>query len=195
MRAGGGIVGAIMARRRIIHEGNAYKAADGHGGTMAAYEDEQGQFEDYYPDYLPYTKKCSVTRDEGEAIIEAAYKRYAPNRKRPRLLLMNYKKRKSADNCSASYTVVTHTIWSAAGILDHNMLLHEIAHSLTWKQDWPAHGPEFMRMVIELNCWYLHLNVRTKVREAREAHGFSGHDDLVIGDDPTEVTWIRNKSK
>lgn len=184
-----------MARRRIIHERNAYKTADGHGGTIAAYEDEQGQFEDYYPDYIPYTDKCTVTQEQGEAIIESIYRRYAPNRQRPRLLLMKYKKKKSAKNCSASYTVATHTIWSPAGILDHGMLVHEVAHSLTWRQDWPAHGPEFMRMVIELNCWYLHLSVPVKVREAREAHGFAGSDDLVLGDDPTKITWVRKKYK
>lgn len=177
-----------MSRRRTIHEDDAYPR-DRWGMAQQAYSAEDDIFTVLYPD-----KKKLVTLEGGERLIDAIYRRYAPNRPRPRLDLRIYGAAKYQSTC-AHYDVTRHVIWGPGGYMDIPTLIHEVAHSLTWRQSWCAHGPEFMRLLIELHCWHLRIPLGEGLEEVREDAQLDVPTQLRLGHDPCNVNWIRKKRR
>lgn len=172
-------------QRRVIHELDAYPR-DPKFRVQETYRFEEVVFAGMFPPFAPYGDSA-ITQEQGEALIERAYARFAPARQRPALRLVKY--RRKYREGTAHYRVTHHDIWSPLGVMDEGILLHEIAHSLTWKQTWTGHGPQFLRCLIELNCWRLKMNVEERVKLAR-LHGMEVSDRLMLGHDPTNVRWI-----
>lgn len=175
-----------MSTRRVIHERDAYKR-DACQQVARAYAFEGDVFWDCFP---PVTKKNELTKERALELIEEVYAAFAPNRIRPKL---RWSRRRKTPGHNGSYNPPTHAIWLPAGHCDENILLHELAHSLTWKPSWTGHGEYFLRMLIELHCWYLRIPVTQVVAIAQEEHDMDVADAMRIGDDPTKVTWIRRK--
>lgn len=181
----------MSRKRRTLHEDDAWPLNDRWGMAQAAYSAEDDIFSKLYPE-----EKKIVTQEGGERMIDAIYRRYAPNRQRPRLDLRWYGPwayRKG--DTKGHYDVVRHTIWGPGGVMDIPTLIHEIAHSLTWRQSWRAHGPEFMRFVIELHCWHLRIPLKEGLEDVREDHFLEVPTKLRLGHDPTNVNWIRKKRR
>lgn len=176
----------MSRKRRTIHEDDAYLLHDAWGMAQQAYSAEDDIFSCLYPE------KKLVTLEGGTRMIDAIYRRYAPSRARPRLDLRIYGAAKYHSTCG-HYDVARHVIWGPGGHMDVPTLIHEVAHSLTWKQSWYGHGPEFMRLLIELHCWHLRIPLKEGLEEVREETLLVVPAKLRLGHDPTNVNWIRKK--
>lgn len=180
----------MSRKRRTIHEDDAYPLHDQWGMAQQAYSAEDDIFSCLYPE------KKLVTLEGGERMIDAIYRRYAPTRDRPRLDLRWYgaAKYRVGESCG-HYDVVRHVIWGPGGVMDIPTLIHEVAHSLTWNQRWHAHGPEFMRLLIDLHCWHLSIPLSEGLEEVREETLLIVPTKLRVGHDPCNVNWIRKKRR
>jgi hypothetical protein len=127
-----------------------------------------------------------LLRPHAEAIIERIYARYAPNRKRPTLTLTDVgPTRRRRVKYAGYYEPQTHRIGSHVLILNNLYLTHEVVHSLSERDSWEPHGPEFLRNLIEVHCWRLKMAVAPRVRLARDVCGLRVADRFKLGRDPT----------
>jgi len=178
-----------MSRKRIIHEDDAYPLHDQWGQAQQAYSAEDDTFTHLYP------KRQLVTQEGGELLIDNVYRRFAPTRQRPKLDLRIYGAARYHSTCG-HYDVTRHTIWGPGGYMDVPTLIHEVAHSLTWNQRWYAHGPEFIRMIVELHCFHLSLRVSEELEDTRNDYpDYDVPDALKLGNNPVNVQWIRKKRR
>ena len=127
-----------------------------------------------------------VMLNAGRRRIDAIYKHFAPSRKRPDLKLLHLApKRVRSMDTAAYYTPDYHRITSTLLVFNEVYLTHETTHSLSERDTWEAHGPEFVRNLIEIHCWRLKMAAAPRVRLAREHWGLRVADAFRLGRDPT----------
>lgn len=151
---------------------------DKPGSALKLYKFEWACFWNLYDD-------TPILEPHARRSIDLIYEKFAPNRKRPELKLLDVAPARRREMGTAAYYVPGyHRITSTLLVLNECYLTHEVVHSLSERDTWAAHGPEFTRNLIEVHCWRLQMAVKPRVRLARNFYRLPVADTFRLGRDP-----------